>query len=101
MQADVVQLNHLNNLLYSFADSSGLRVNFNKSLMLPINVSEDKLELLANALGCLKGSLSFTYLDLPLSTTKPLVVDFWPLVSKCERRLTTHSFFYLRLEDWK
>ena len=61
--------------------------------MLPINVSEDKLELLANALSCLKGSLPFTYLDLLLSTTKPSVADFWPLVSKCERRLTTFSSF--------
>ena len=92
---DVVQLNHLKSLLHSFADSSDLRVDFDKSLMLPINVSKDKLELLANALSCLKGSLPFTYLDLLLSTTKPSVADFWPLVSKCERRLTTFSSFFI------
>ena len=92
---DVVQLNHLKSLLHSFADSSDLRVDFDKSLMLPINVSKDKLELLANALSCLKGSLPFTYLDLLLSTTKPSVADFWSLVSKCERRLTTFSSFFI------
>jgi hypothetical protein len=40
MQADVVQLAHLQSLLQSFADSSGLKVNFDKSLMIPINVDE-------------------------------------------------------------
>ena len=54
------------------ADSSGLRVASDKSLILPINVSDDKLELLANALDCLKDSLPFTYLGLPLSLTKLL-----------------------------
>lgn len=38
-------------------------------------------------------SLPFTYLGLPLCLTKPTVVDFWPLVSKGERRLSSISAF--------
>lgn len=87
------QLNHLKDLLLAFAASSGLKVNFEKSLMLPLNVLDTKLDDLANAFGCSKGSLPFTYLSLPLSLTKPSVADFWPLVSKCERRHASTSIF--------
>jgi hypothetical protein len=43
--------------------------------------------LLARTFGCSKGTLPFTYLGLPLGTTKPKIIDFLPLISKCERRL--------------
>lgn len=57
-------------------------------MMLPINLSDSRLDDLSSAFGCSKGTLPFTYLGLPLSHTKPMVVDFWPLVSKCESRLS-------------
>jgi hypothetical protein len=62
-------------------------------MMVPINVSEQRLNLLAKTFGCSIGTLPFTYLGLPLSLTKLLVADFWPLVSKCERRLSVVSSF--------
>lgn len=55
--------------------------------MLPINISEERLELLARTFGFSNGTLPFTYLGLPLGITKPKVIDFLPLVNKCERRL--------------
>jgi hypothetical protein len=39
IQADLPQLLHLKDILHSFANSSGLRVNFDKSFMVPVNVS--------------------------------------------------------------
>jgi hypothetical protein len=93
LQGDVAQLLFLKNLLQQFGESTGLKVNFDKSFMVPINVPEDKLQLLASSFGCSKGSLPFTYLGLPLSITKPTVADFWPLVTKCERRLVSVSGF--------
>jgi len=62
-------------------------------MMALVNVADDKLEILSRTLGCSKGSLPFTYLGLPLSLTRPTVADYWPLVSKCERRLVTISGF--------
>jgi hypothetical protein len=73
--------------------STGLKINFNKSMMVPINVSEAKLDLLARTFGCSKGALPFTYLGLPLGTTKPVIQDFLPLVGRCERRLAGVSMF--------
>jgi hypothetical protein len=81
LQGDVAQLLFLKNLLQQFGESTGLKVNFDKSFMVPINVPEDKLQLLASSFGCSKGLLPFTYLGLPLSITKPTVADFWPLVT--------------------
>jgi hypothetical protein len=62
-------------------------------MMLPINLSEERLDLLAGTFGCSKGSLPFTYLGLPLGLTKPKVQEFLPLVTKCERRLSSISSF--------
>lgn len=87
MQGDESQLVFLKNLLHSFGESTGLKVNSEKSFMVPINVQEQKFDSLATAFGCSKGTLPFTYLGLPLSIVKPTVADFWPLVTKCERRL--------------
>ena len=60
--------------------------------MVPINIDANHLNILASTFGSTVGSLPFTYLGLPLSLTKPTVADFWPLVSKCERRLVGISF---------
>jgi hypothetical protein len=93
MKGDVAELNFLKSLLHTFADSTGLKVNFDKSMMIPINIPEDKFDELATTFGCSKGTLPFTYLGLPLSLVKPTVADFWPLVSKCEKRLVAFSSF--------
>lgn len=55
--------------------------------MTPINISEEKLDLLGRTFGCSKGSLPFTYLGLLVGTTKPKIKDFLPLINRCERRL--------------
>ena len=68
-------------------------INFSKSMMFPINVIDEKLDLLARTFGCSKCSLPFTYYWLPLGLTKPSVQDFLPLVNKCERRLAGTSMF--------
>jgi hypothetical protein len=61
--------------------------------MLPINISDDYVKSLALSFGCVVGSFPFTYLGLPMGTTKPKMVDFLPLVDRMERRLTASSSF--------
>jgi hypothetical protein len=48
---------------------------------------------LANTFNCEVGKLPFTYLGLPLSLTKPKIIDFTPIVNRCERRLVATSAF--------
>ena len=51
MQAEARHLFFLKALLNSFADSTGLRVNYRKSQMLPINVSAEKMEVPSQTFG--------------------------------------------------
>jgi hypothetical protein len=80
MEACPDQLAHLKSLLHSFAASTGLKVNYNKSVMVPLNITEEKLETLSQLFGCQKGSL-------------PNIQDFLPLMQKIEKRLTSTSTF--------
>jgi hypothetical protein len=88
MQADARQLFFLKSLLITFVEATGLHVNYRKSQMLPINISQEKLQNLAQTLGCAVGSLPFTYLGLPMGTTKPIMEDLTPMMDKVERCLS-------------
>jgi hypothetical protein len=50
MQADATQLLCLKDLLNKFADSTGLKVNFNRSSIIPINVADSKMATLVTLL---------------------------------------------------
>jgi hypothetical protein len=52
MEACPRQLLTLKALLNSFADSTGLKVNYHKSNIYPINVETGKMENLASTFGC-------------------------------------------------
>ena len=62
------QLAFLSWLLMWFEATSGLRINLNKSEILPVGRVENA-ELLATELGCKVGSLPSTYLGLPLGAS--------------------------------
>jgi retron-type reverse transcriptase len=91
MEADVGQLQYLKGILHVFSESTGLKVNYGKSMMVPINVAESKMAHLAEAFGCQIGSMPFTYLGLPMGTTKPKIEDYSPIMCKIEKRLTACS----------
>jgi hypothetical protein len=71
MEANVTQLQHLTEVLRTFGATTGLRVNYAKSNLIPINIQESIVHVFTNAPQCQLGALPFTYLGLPLSTTKP------------------------------
>jgi hypothetical protein len=48
---------------------------------------------IAGLFGCKIGSLPFTYLGLPLGTTKPSLEEYSPLLTRIERRITGISKF--------
>jgi hypothetical protein len=93
LPADARQLFALKGLLRSFSDSTSLNVNFKKSFLVPINIKADKSHHLAQTFGCEVGSMSFTYQGLPLSTTRPSVQGFTPLISRMGKRLSGVSKF--------
>jgi hypothetical protein len=93
LSAELDQIIALKEILHKFGVSTGLKVNFQKSLIIPLNVDPDRTALLASALGCQIGSLPFPYLGLPLGTTRPSIEDLMPTVHGLDRRLTATSIF--------
>lgn len=64
------QLGHLKNLVDIFSQASSLKVNYEKSNLLPINVAEELMQALSTLLGCAIETFPFTYLGTSLSFTK-------------------------------
>ena len=93
MKASQRELFTLKGLLESFSQSTGLRVNYGKSCLVPLNMTNEKAQMLAGVFGCKIQSLPFTYLGLPMGTTKPRVEHYAPLMNRTERRLTATSNF--------
>jgi hypothetical protein len=87
MHVEAPQLVFLKSLLQTFASSTGLKVNFGKSFLVPINVSDEKTTILSGTLGCQIGTMPFNYLGLSLGTTKPTIQEFMPLLTRIEKRL--------------
>jgi hypothetical protein len=93
MEAFQVQVALFKNLITDFADATSLNVNFQKSNMILINCSDELGDGLAHILECQIATMPFTYLGLPLGTTKPTVQDLSPLLDKVGRRLNACSRF--------
>jgi mannosylglycoprotein endo-beta-mannosidase len=93
LQACPRQLLALKEILKVFGEATGLKVNYSKSCLLPINIDDYHLQFLANTFGCSVGSLPFAYLGLPLGTSRPTFQDLSPIVDQMERRLNASARF--------
>src|SRR4051812_30472094 len=80
-------------MLATFAESTGIHANYNKCMLIPLNVPDDTVSALAASLCCTVGAISFTYLGLPMGTTRPSVSDLSPLVHKIKRILSSASCY--------
>jgi hypothetical protein len=69
MPADISQVLIMKKNLQDYEDSTGLKINFHKSSMIPINIPAQSAQSIASLLGCSIASMPFTYLGLPLGTT--------------------------------
>jgi hypothetical protein len=93
MEACPLQLVALRAILNTCSASTELKVNYSKSCIYAINISEQRLDHLALTFSCQNGSMPFTYLGLPLSLTQPSIQDCMPLVHRMERRRISTSMF--------
>jgi hypothetical protein len=93
MEASFEQLQVLKSTLLLFQQAIGLKVNFHKSCLVPINIDLNYATCLAEFFECSVGKMPFTYLGLPLGTTRPTVMDLAPLADNVERRLNACSRF--------
>jgi len=72
--------------LIIFESMSGLKVNFNKSLLVGINISDSWLNEAAGVLSCKVGKIPFMYLGLPIGDNLQRL-SFWdPIVNRIKTR---------------
>ena len=75
-------------VLILFESISGLKVNFNKSMLFGVNVNESWLHEAASVMSCKHGCLPFLYLGLPIGGD-PWKLQFWyMLVDRIRNRLS-------------
>ena len=92
MQANNSQLQHAKYLLLHFTAFIGLKVNYNSN-MIPLNISQSRIQPFSNLLGCTLGTLPFYYVVMPLSLAKARVTDYMTLLSRISSRLARCSTF--------
>jgi hypothetical protein len=62
-------------LLLGFENLSGLKIIYNKSSLVPLNISDNEAIIYANLLGCEINHLSITYLGVPLHWKTLCITD--------------------------
>lgn len=72
MPACPIQAQNMKDILLKYAESIGLRINFEKSTLIPINMQQSDAHHIAGIFVCVIGHMPFTYLGLPLGTTRPM-----------------------------
>ncbi|CAJ2672096.1 unnamed protein product [Trifolium pratense] len=75
-------------VLVLFETMSGLKVNFNKSMLVGVNISDSWLGEAASVLCCKVGKIPFLYLGLPIGGD-PRRLSFWdPVLHRIKNRLS-------------
>jgi hypothetical protein len=84
-------------ILRAFELASGLRVNFHKSCLLGVNVSNEFLNMGAEFLNCRLGSTPFKYLGLPVGANPRRLATWQPLLDSLHARLNVWRNRYVSL----
>ncbi|MCH79913.1 ribonuclease H protein, partial [Trifolium medium] len=84
-------------ILRAFEMASGLRVNFHKSCLMGVNVSNEFMNMGAEFLNCRLGSVPFKYLGLPVGANPRRLVTWQPLLNTLQNKLSVWGNRYVSL----
>jgi hypothetical protein len=87
LRGDVDDATNLRGVLDQFASFSGLKINYDKSTLVPIHMDEQQANLCVQIIGCRREGFPQPYLGLPLSIHKLPVSAFSPYLLKTDRYL--------------
>lgn len=79
----------LKTILDRFASMTGLHINYAKSAVVSIHMSEQSVQAYVQTLGCRREGFPQTYLGLPLSTHKLSISAYTPYIHKTDRYLAS------------
>jgi hypothetical protein len=94
-EASIDNLWALKAILRGFELSSGLKVNFWKSSLMGINVSQDFMALASTFLNCKTTSIPFIYLGLPVGASPRRMATWEPLLESLRKRLSVWGNKYI------
>jgi hypothetical protein len=80
-------IRNLKGVLMLFETVSGMRINFYKCELIPMNLEEERTHEIAHVLNCPIGALPFKYLGVPIHFEKLKREDIQPLVDKLLKRM--------------
>lgn len=89
VRAEVSDIRRIKCQLDQFSNATGLKINFNKSTLVPMHVDQTKLDRIVRILQCKQASFPQTYLGLPLSNIRLNLTAFSPLIASIDRHLAT------------
>ncbi|GAU48539.1 hypothetical protein TSUD_282910 [Trifolium subterraneum] len=69
-------------ILRGFEMASGLKINFSKSCLLGVNVTEEFLDIGCSFLNCKRGEVPFKYLGLPVGANPRRLITWEPLLEQ-------------------
>ncbi|GJY14724.1 putative RNA-directed DNA polymerase, eukaryota, reverse transcriptase zinc-binding domain protein [Tanacetum coccineum] len=79
---------NLSRILTCFHLASGLKVNFNKSKLFEIGVSNEELNVVASSIGCLASQFPSSYFGLPIGAKMSRCRNWDPLIERFQKRLS-------------
>lgn len=79
---DICSVKSLARILKCFHITSGLKVNFQKSRLFGIGISDTDLHRQAQVLGCLQRTFPFTYFIVPVGENMALMKNWRPIIEK-------------------
>lgn len=94
-KCDLRSIKLLQDVLDKFAEISGLNMNLHKSHIYFGGCSQVQRMEVCNFMNVEEGSLPFSYLGVPLTSTKPKVSDFRSLIHHITRRITSWTSRFL------
>ena len=87
-------------ILDCFGVMSGLRINYDKSALVPINYGRELVHQVKRVLGCLEVSLPITYLGIPLGANPKRLHTWQPVIDKIRKMLSGWKVNALSKASW-
>jgi hypothetical protein len=82
LKNDIAMARNLKWLLTCFEQMPGMRINYHKSDLMPINLPEEDSNLFAQVFCCPIGKFSFKYLGVPMHYGNLRREDIQPVIDK-------------------
>ncbi|WVZ92388.1 hypothetical protein U9M48_038459 [Paspalum notatum var. saurae] len=87
MRGDTLGVAQLKGLLDQFSLATGLKINYSKSVAIPMHMEQSVAEQCLQILACKQEGFPQSYLGLPLSNSKLRLNAFAPYIAKADRYL--------------